>query len=287
MILVTGASGFIGRSLARSLDHAGCPWRPYSGRMNAPLTLRAELDGVSTVIHLAGTEARGRKRLLQHVDVEGAERLIEEAQRAGVSHLIIPSRLNADPHSLQTLLRSKGEIERMIQRSGVPYTILRTVSLFGRDDRFTEIITALAYWSWPFAWLPGGGKAPTQPLWVEDYARCLLYLANEPRATNRIITVGGAERLSYRDMVKVILHVTGLNRVLLNVPMGLTRLSSRLLLSWWYWPPVSRFFLDRFFVPEVCDLDSIPREFGFQPARFAETITYLKRRGMRRRLFRH
>ena len=70
MILVTGATGFIGRSLMPRLEQAGFSARAYQGRMNDPIRLRAELDGITTVIHLAGSEARGRDRLLHHVDVE-------------------------------------------------------------------------------------------------------------------------------------------------------------------------------------------------------------------------
>lgn len=287
MILVTGATGFIGRSLARSLDHAGRAWRPYTGRINAPLDLRAQLAGVETVIHLAGSEARGRKRLLQHVDIEGTERLVEEARRAGVQRLIFPSRLNADPYAIHALLRCKGEVERLVQRSGIPYTILRSATLFGRDDRFSEIITGLALWSWPLAWVPGGGKAAMQPLWVEDYVRCLLAVLDRPDMVNRTITVAGAEMLSYRDIVKTILDIRGLRRVLFPLPGALLRPSAGLTFGWWYWPAISRFFVDRFFVPEITDLDVVSRLFGFQPVRFRESISYINRSGLRRRIFRH
>ncbi len=180
MILVTGASGFIGRALGRALDGGGHNWRAYSGRMNDLETLRAELEGVETVIHLAGAEARGSNRLLLHVDVEGTQRLIEEARRAGVGRLVVPSRLNADPHSMHPLLRAKGEVERLVRQGGIPYTILRTATLFGRDDRFSEIIYSLALSSWPLAWVPGGGKTPMQPLWVEDYIHCLIHSLTGP-----------------------------------------------------------------------------------------------------------
>ncbi len=286
MILITGATGFIGRPLGRALDYAGVPWRPYSGRMNAPLALRAELEGVTTVIHLAGAEARGNKRMLLHVDVEGTQRLIEEARRAGVTRLIIPSRINANPHSMHRLLRAKGEVERLVRRSGIPFTILRTTTLFGRGDRFSEIILSLAIWSWPLGWVPGGGKMPMQPLWVEDYVHCLIGVLDRPDMINRTITVGGAERLSYRDVVRAILRVGGQERILFALPMTLTRPLARVFLGWWHWPPVSHFFVDRYFAPEVTDLDAVSRYFGFQPARFGETITYLNRGGMRWRLFR-
>jgi NADH dehydrogenase len=287
MILVTGATGFIGRSLTPRLTQAGFEWRAYGGRMNAPLALRAELEGVDTVIHLAGSEARGRKRLLQHVDIEGTERLIEEARRAGIGRLILPSRLNADPHAIQPLLRAKGEVERMVQRSTIPYTILRTATLYGRDDRFTEMAVSLAIWSWPFAWQPGGGKATTQPLWVEDFARCLAETVRRPDLVNRVVVLAGDERMTYRQVLDECLDARDLRRIRLPWPMALMRPTAALLTGWWYWPAVSRFMIDRFFVPEVTDLDSVQRAFGFAPARFHATITYLNRPGLAWRLFRH
>lgn len=287
MILVTGATGFIGRSLGRALTVAGREWRPYTGRMNAPQTLRAELEGVETVYHLAGTEARGRARMLQHVDVEGTQRLIEEARRAGVGRLIVPSRLNADVHAIHRLLRAKGEVERLVERSGIPYTIMRTATLYGRDDRFTEIVVGLALWSWPLAWLPGGGKVAMQPLWVEDYARCLVAALDRPDLVNQVVTVAGEERFSYRQIVERALAVRGLRRVPFPYPGALVRPISSLTFGWWYWPPVSRFMVDRFFVPEVAGLDTVRRTFGFRPARFGDTISYLNRRGLPARVLRH
>lgn len=287
MILITGATGFIGRVLGRALDHAGHPWRPFTGRMNAPQELVAELEGVETVIHLAGAEARGANRLLNHVDVDGTRWLLEEARRAGVSRFILPSRLNADPHSMHALLRAKGQVERLVEQSGVPYTILRTATLFGRDDRFSEMIFSLLLWTWPFAWVPGGGKTPMQPLWVEDFVQCLIQTLGRPDTINRTMVVAGSELLSYREIVRIILNVTGKRRALLPIPMTLLRPITRVFLGWWYWPPVSRYFVDRFFVPDVTDVDVVQRQFGFQPARFRETITYLNRPGMRGRLFRH
>lgn len=286
MILITGSTGFIGRVLGRSLDHAGYQWRAYTGRINSSQTLWAELEGVDTVIHLAGAEARGSNRLLQHVDIEGTQRLLEEARRAGVTRFIFPSRLNANPHAMHTLLRAKGEAERLVRQSGIPYTILRTSTLFGRDDRFSELVFGLLLWSWPLAWTPGGGKNLTQPLWVEDFVYCLIRTLDQPDTINRTLTVAGNELISYRELVRTILNVTGKRRILFPLPMTLMKPINRLFLGWWYWPAVSRYFVDRFFVPDVTDLDVVQRQFGFHPARFRETITYLNRPGMRWRLFR-
>lgn len=286
MILVTGATGFIGRSLMPRLEQEGFSARAYQGRMNDPIQLRTELDGITTVIHLAGSEARGRDRLLHHVDVDGSERLVEEAHRAGVQRIIFASRFGADPASIHSLLQAKGQIERLIQHSGIPYTIVRSTSLYGRSDRFFELIVSLAIWSWPLVWLPGGGKMALQPLWVEDFVRCLVLVLSRPDLINKTITVAGAERVRYANLVQLLLDVSGYKRLPLPVPMLLLRSLNRLLLYWWYWPPVSRYFMDRFFVPEVTQHDTVLRQFGFQPARVRDTISYLRRSGLALRIFR-
>jgi len=285
-ILVTGATGFIGRSLMPQLQQASINAAPYTGRINNYLELRAQLAGKTAVIHLAGSESRGRNRLLNHVDVEGAERLLEECRRAEIQHLIVISRIGADPNSLHRLLAAKGKIEKLVQQSETPATIIRSASVYGYGDRYFEIIVGLAHWSWPFVWLPGGGTRAWQPLWVEDLARCLVQTLNRPDLVDKTVTVAGEEHLPYHELVKRILTVAGLRRYPMRMPMTLLRPLSRLLFWWWHWPPASNYFVDRFFVPEAADFDTVLRTFGFRPARIDETINYLRRPGLRWRLFR-
>ncbi len=287
MILITGATGFIGRSLTAALDRQGMEWRAYHGRINNPLSLRDQLAGVDIVIHLAGAEARGRNRLLHHVDIEGTERLIEESQKADARQIILPSRIGADPLSLHPLLRVKGEVEQRLRHSGIPYTILRTASLYGRHDRYFELILGLARWSWPFVWLPGGGATPMQPLWIEDYIRCLIAAIDHPSCLNQTLTVAGEERLSYRELALTLLRAAGLRRIPAKLPMLLLHPVSAAGFSWWWWPAISRYFVDRFFVPEVTQFDSVIRQFNFRPARIQDNLAYLNRPGLRWRLFRH
>lgn len=287
MILVTGATGFIGRSLTNALTLNGDQWRAYDSRINAHASLREQMAGIDVVFHLAGSEARGRKRLLRHVDIDGTRSLLEEAQRAEVKHIIFPSRIGADANSVHPLLRTKGEVERLLRTSRISYTILRSSTLFGLGDRFTEIILSLALWSWPFVWLPGGGEIAMQPLWVEDFARCLIACLERPDLVNQTLSLAGDERFRYHTLVAQILAVEGVKRIAAKLPLALLRPSAAFFFNWWYWPAVSRFFVDRFFVPEVIELDSVRRYFGFRPMRLSETMSYLHRPGMRLRLFRH
>lgn len=285
-ILVTGATGFIGRSLTAALTRAGKRWRAYEGRINDPLSLRKQLEGVTLVVHLAGAEARGRHRLLQHVDVEGTERLLEEMRRANTPRLIYISRLGASPNAWQRLLKIKGQVEELIRRSGVPYTILRSATLFGREDRFLEIILSLAMWSWPFVWLPGKGEVAMQPLWVEDLVRCILLTIERAELQGKTLPVSGEERLRYHEITRQVLSMRELRRIGLPVPLLLARYFAFICFRWWRWPAVSRYFIDRCVVPEVTEADVVLRHFGFRPARLSDSLAYLHRSGIRTRLWR-
>lgn len=289
MILVTGSTGFVGRSLMRALELAGQEARGYRGRINDPHSLREQLQGVETIVHLATAEVYGSARRLQHVDVDGTARLLEEAQRANVNHVIYISRIGADPNSMYALFRAKGEAERLVTKSDIPYTILRSATLFGRDDRFLTTIASLAVWNWPFVWLPAAGQSLVQPLWVEDLVRCIITVADPldlKGYRGRIHTVAGQERLHYTEVVNLVTSAAGLKRRPLPIRMRLVRGITTLLFSWRRRPPITRFFLDRLAVPEIADLDITLRTFGFQPQRVAQHLTYLRQAGLAWHIFR-
>lgn len=285
-ILVTGATGFIGRSVMAQLHRAGIDAHPFQGRINSYLDLREQLEGKTAVIHLAGSEMRGRNRLLNHVDVEGTARLLEECKRAEIQHLIVISRIGADPNSIHSLLSAKGKIEKMVRKSEIPATIIRTASVYGFGDRYFETILGISYWSIPFAWLPGGGNETWQPLWVEDLARCIIATLDRPDLQDKTVTIAGEEHIQYTELVRRILAVANVRRFPVRLPMTLLRPISRLLFWWWYWPPATSYFVDRFFVPEAIEFDSILRTFGFRPAQLSQTMSFLRRPGLRWRIFR-
>lgn len=279
MVLITGSTGFVGQSALRGFVQAGQTVREHEGRINDPHGLRQQMAGVETVVHLATAEATGSRRRLQHVDVEGTERLLEEAERAGVNHIIYVSRLGADPNSMYAVLRVKGEAERLVRSSPIPNTIIRSATLFGRNDRFLNAIASLAVWNWPFVWLPAGGQSVLQPLWVEDLVRILLMVSDPldlKGYRNKTFTVAGEERLHYAEIVRLVLAASGLKRRPIPARMIFVRGITNLLFSWRSKPPVHRFFLDRLAVPETAELDVVLRTFGFRPSRIQHHLTYLR-----------
>jgi len=285
MVLITGASGFIGRSLIPAMEGQERAVRPYRGNILDAVALPAAMSGVRTVIHLAGAENHGRPRLLRRVDIEGTERLLAEARRARVERVIVISRLNADPASVYPLLRAKGIVERQVRRSELPYTILRSATLFGRRDRFLNLIASLAAWSWPLVWLPGGGRVAMQPLWVEDLARCLVAILDRSDLAGKTLEVAGEERFRYEEIVRLVMLSANMKRMEVSPSLKLVRPLTSLLFGLWPQPPVNRFFMDRFTVPEVAPVDSVFRNFGFRPGLMSQHMGYVRGPRLSSRLF--
>ena len=158
MYFITGSNGFVGRSVVRAFAQAGLPTTGLVGRINNVDELAKQLDGFDTVIHLASAIKYGRERGLNQTDIDGTRNLIEASRRVGINHIVFISQIGADSNSLFPVMRAKGMIEEMLLRSEIPTTIIRSATLYGRDDRFLTPITSLAFWNWPYVWLPGGGR---------------------------------------------------------------------------------------------------------------------------------
>jgi NADH dehydrogenase len=294
MILVTGGTGFIGRSLIRTLINSGekvrvllrpskeSPKFPRGVAVEVAVSsfsdqrsLRAALKDVDVLYHLAGAERQGLQGNLNQVDVEGTATLMQACHDSSVKRVMFISHHGADRGSAYPVLKAKGIAENWIINSGVPYTIFRTGAVFGPGDQFTEPIARLLKLS-PFVFfVPEEGAMLLQPLWVEDLVTCLLLAAEDETMANRVLAIGGIESISYAEIVKSIMKQIRIKRSLVSInPDTLRRLT--LYIDQVYRRfPVSIFWLDELAADRITSLDVIPREFGIIPARFKHQIDYL------------
>jgi uncharacterized protein YbjT (DUF2867 family) len=295
MILITGATGFIGRSLTRHLVESGyrvrillrpsphTPNLPTGVPVDVAVTglgdvrgLRAALGGIQTVFHMAGGEAEGGRANLQAVDIDGTRNLVEAAADARVERMFYLSHLDADRASAFPVLKAKAIAEEYIRKSGIPYTILRGAILFGPADTFTTGLAMLLALSPGLMPLPAGGKTLVQPLWVEDLATCLAWALEDPETINQTYEVGGSEALTLRQVAETIMEVTHQSRLLVSWANPLLRFLTVGLEAAFPRFPASVFWLDYLSVDRTCPVDAVPRQFGLMPARFASRLDYLR-----------
>lgn len=296
MILVTGATGFIGRALIRQLSAAEYPVRvlirpsrrtprlPVGVPMEVAVSsladvrgLRAVLSDVDVIFHLASAESQGSRANLFATDIEGTRNLAMAAADAGVRRFVYVSHLGANRASAFPAFKAKGIAEEHIRRSGVPFTIVRSGVVYGPEDHFTTVLANLLRSAPGIFPLPGNGQTLLQPLWVEDLVACLLWSLDHPDAENRTFEIGGSEYLSVREILETIMSVIHTPRYLLSLSPLTVRALVIFLESSLPHFPVSSLWMDYIAVNRTCPTDSAVRSFGLMPARFAQRLGYLAR----------
>lgn len=212
-VLVTGGTGRLGRALVPRLTAAGHEVRVLTRRQRGPAAFAWAVGDLRTgqgiaeavtdaqiIIHLATTNGRG--------DVAATRNLIEAA--AGRPHLVYASIVGIENIALG-YYRAKLACERLIEESGLPWTIQRTT-------QFHDLITAMcdAQRRLPVTMMPS--KVSFQPIDVTEVADRLVGIAEAPAAA-RVPELGGPQVREGAELADVYLRAIGRRRVVQSIPM--------------------------------------------------------------------
>ena len=242
MILVTGATGYIGGRLVPQLlkdGHGvrcvvrdpsrleGRPWHDkveiVTGDVLDPASLRAALDGVSIayyLIHSMGAGAHFEER-----DLVAARNFSAAAKAAGVERIIYLGGLAEPSPNLSEHLRSRQQTGEALREGGVPVTEFRAGVIVGSNSLSFEMIRYLTE-RVPVMICPRWVYTRTQPIGIRDVLEYLVQAISVPASSGRIVEIGGADIVTYGEMMTTYAAVRGLKRWLVPVPFLTPRLSS-------------------------------------------------------------
>ena len=243
-VLVTGATGYIGGRLVPALLTAGHAVRCFvreparlegrfdgveiaAGDLFDDDALRAALDGCDVAYYLVHSMSDDRRDFAAR-DREAAGRFGKAAKAAGISRIIYLGGLGQenDGTKLSPHLRSRHEVGNELRKGGVPVTEFRAAIIVGSGSVSFEMLRYLTE-RLPVMIAPKWVHTRCQPIGIRDVLAYLVAALAAPESTGRIIEIGGADVLPYRDLMLHYAAIRGLKRRIIIVPLFSPGLSSR------------------------------------------------------------
>lgn len=294
MILVTGATGFIGRNLVQRLLDENRPVRlllPESRTRKLPWVNPPEIvtgsvlneevvyramSGVHVIYHLENAQWWGRPRNLERVELVGTRHVITAARSARVGRIITVSHLGASPASAFSLIKIKGMVEEAIRASGLAYTVIRSGIVFGEEDAFINHIAMMLRFNPFFYLMPGQGEVLLHPIYIADLVTALVRCLDLIDTVDETIEIGGPEYITLEDLLHTVMRVTGMYRAIVPVPPYIMRWTTGLYSYILRRSLMTPQWLDILATNRTARLGNTFERFKFSPRRLEDTLlTYM------------
>ena len=243
MILVTGATGFVGGHVVAALRRAGkqvrCLVRDLrtaakpelagcelaEGDVTEPRSLPSAVEGAECVVHLVAIR-QGKPEQFERIMSRGTRDLVVAAQEAGVRRFVLMSALGVAERTkdLVPYYRAKWEMEQAVEASSIPSVIFRPSFVFAADGGILPTFRKLAKLA-PVTPIVGSGMQRLQPIWADDVAAYFVR-AVDGVGTGVTFELGGPDVVSWNELWERLKTALGVRRPSVHVPMGLMRLNA-------------------------------------------------------------
>lgn len=237
-VMVTGATGFVGRHVTSELVARGhrpvCLVRDRNRFLSqsAPLgpnrveaiggdlfdqhALAQSLEGAEACVHIVGIifEHPLRGQTFERIHVEGTHCVVEACKAAGVKRIVHMSALGTRANAPSAYHQTKWRAEGIVKDSGLNWTIFRPSIIHGPDGEFMRLmksfvcdamVPVLGFIPTPLPVIPyfGDGQNRLQPVSVKDVAHCFVAALSNPETIGKTYELGGPEKISWKELYRI------------------------------------------------------------------------------------
>ena len=214
-VVVTGASGFVGKNVRKFLyknkvnvlgisrkNFVKYPTETKAQSKNLlEQRLQKKLKNYDALVHLIGIGVESSGSTFEEINVNLTKNAIKLCKKSGIKKIIYISGLGVSRDSTSSYFASKYKAEREIISSGLDYTIFRASYIIGKTDHLTKSLSKQMKKGTIV--IPGSGKYRLQPIFVEDIAKIILESIIEKKFSNKILDLVGPRKISFEDFVKL------------------------------------------------------------------------------------
>lgn len=297
VVLVTGATGFLGRRVVHELLERGYDVRclvhtpgkermfchreveVQYGNVQDSASLSNAFYDVDAVVHLVGIIHPKRRDSFEDVHRGGTANVLAAAKEAGARHFLHLSVIGAANDRSYPYLYTKWLGEQEVVRSGIPYTIFRPSVLFGEGDEFLNALAGLVR-LFPLVPVIGSGKNRYHPLAADDLARCIGITLGREDLKGQALDLGGTQRMSYNELVSEVAKAMGKRRLRFHLPTWPIYLMAALTQGFMPRPPITTDQIKMLGIRSVAEVGELERVFGFTPRLMEGNIDFVNSVGV-------
>jgi uncharacterized protein YbjT (DUF2867 family) len=233
-------------------------------------SLDAALRGVDVAYYLV--HSMGSSGSFEDADRQAALNFGQAAQAAGVERIIYLGGLGSEAEALSPHLRSRQEVGQILRQSGVPVLEFRASIVIGSGSLSFEMIRSLVE-RLPVMVTPRWVKVPAQPIAIDDVLAYLVAALSLPMSSSRVYEIGGADQMSYADIMGVYARQRGMRLRMVSVPVLTPFLSSLWLgLVTPLYARIGRKLIESIVHSTVVRDDTALRDFAVRPVGVEEAV---------------